>query len=232
MSSQLKELFLFNPETQMVDINKAWLSTIKEFKVLLKRDKGAKGDTQARRKLQAEKEFTFIYHLVDYRSSFADYAEQDRLEQALVNAGFEKNFDYTKDEALLNAVEAYRAIRETAGLLFLQELKQGLHASQRVVRKIRKDLEAKLDVLDTLPPEDLKELGSKNDPIILISDRLDRIIAITQKLPAVLKSIDVLEDSIKKELADEPQLRGGSEKGAIEDGELGTLKVGNPFDAL
>ena len=57
-------LFTLNPATFLVDLDKEWISTIKEFKVILVRDKGAKGDTQARKKLQAQKEFTFHYDTI------------------------------------------------------------------------------------------------------------------------------------------------------------------------
>jgi hypothetical protein len=232
MSELLKELFVLNPETQMVELNKPWLSTIKEFKVLLRRDKG-NSNGKERKKLQAEKEFTFIYHLVDYRSPFADYTESDRLATALENAGYEKNYNFTKDEELLNAVEVYRIMKDTPGLSMLFELKQGLHSSHRVVRKIRQDLNKMLDKLDNYTDEEFeeysKQLGSKTDPILMISDRMDRIIEITEKLPKTLKAIENLEDSIKKELSDDAGLRGGAEKGAREDGGPSVVPS-NPFD--
>jgi hypothetical protein len=229
MSEQLKELFVLNQETMMVDLNKPWISTIKELRVILQRDKGGKGDKQARKKSQAEKEFTFIYHLCDYRSQLAEYSERDRLPAAIDNAGLPKDFDYTKDEELCKAIEVYSLIRETAGLLFLQELKQGLHASRRVARKIRLDLEATLDQAEGLTPEQLKELGGKNDLIVTISDRMDRIIQLAQSLPKTLKAIDELESTIKKELADTPLLRGKSEKGTREDAVGLVTGFSNPF---
>lgn len=234
MSELLKELFVLNPETQLVDINKPWLSTIKEFKVLLKRDKGTVNGNE-RRKLRAEKEFTFIYHLVDYRSSFADFSEEERLASALANSDFDPKFDYQKDEALAAAVEVYKALRDTPGLLMLYELKQGIHSSQRVVKKIRQNLNKLLDELDLMSEEKFDEfsktLGSKNDPILLISDRMDRLMDIAEKLPKTLKSIENLEQEIKKELADEVQIRGKGEKGINEDaGTARTATLGNPMD--
>lgn len=182
MSQELKELFILNERTMLVELNKVWISTIKEFRVILERDKGSKGDAQGRKKIQATREFTFIYHLVDYRSQYADYSEKDRLEAALKNSDLDPKFDYTKDEELNQAVEVYSAFRETSGLLLLQELKQGLHASKRVVRRIRQDLERLLDNTEDMTPDQIKELGGKNDFIVTISERLDRIIAITQQL--------------------------------------------------
>lgn len=228
MSQELKELFILNERTMLVELNKVWISTIKEFRVILERDKGSKGDAQGRKKIQATREFTFIYHLVDYRSQYADYSEKDRLEAALKNSDLDPKFDYTKDEELNQAVEVYSAFRETSGLLLLQELKQGLHASKRVVRRIRQDLERLLDNTEDMTPDQIKELGGKNDFIVTISERLDRIIAITQQLPKTLKAVEELETTIKKELADVPQLRGGSEMGIRENVTVNTL-AHNPF---
>jgi 5-bromo-4-chloroindolyl phosphate hydrolysis protein len=230
MSQPLSELFVLNPETQMVDLNRPWISTIKEFRVLLQRDKGTKGDKAGKKKTQAEKEFTFIYHLVDYRSQFSQYSEKDRLQESLRNAGLDLKFDYTKDEELLQAVEIYRVFKETADLLLLQELRQGLHASSRVVRKIRQNLEELLDQADLLTPEQVKELGGKNDLIITISERMDRIMQITQDLPKTLKAITQLEESIKKDLSDIPQLRGKDEKGFREDAISAVPQLANPFN--
>lgn len=45
----IKELFILNTETFTVEINKIWISTIKEFKKLIIRDKGSEGDSDGRK---------------------------------------------------------------------------------------------------------------------------------------------------------------------------------------
>lgn len=108
----ISELFTIK-EDFTVDLNREWISTIREFKALLVRDKGSKGDTGGRKKLQAQREFTFIYHYCDYRSTFTNYSEKDRRTNALKNAGFKEDFDINKDEELCQAVEVYKALQET-----------------------------------------------------------------------------------------------------------------------
>ena len=212
-------LFTLNPATFLVDLDKEWISTIKEFKVILVRDKGAKGDTQARKKLQAQKEFTFIYHYCDYRSQFWNYSEKDRFAKALKNAELDPKTDISKDAELQAAIEVYMALQETPSLELLTELKDGLHTSKKVVKKIREDLEAKLDAADFDEPE-VSVKNGKNvliDPVEKITLRLKALMDIGNALPKTLETIEELEEKVKKELQDAPVLRGGAKKGTRED---------------
>lgn len=213
------KLFELNPSTRMVDLDKEWISTIKEFRTILKRDKGSPGDVQGRNKQQAMREFTFIYHYCDYRSQFINYSHKDRLKKALKNAELDENLDIKKDEELMQAIEVYKALQETPALKILTELLEGIHVGYKVVNKIRTDLEEKLDSLDVETMVEEK-VGGKTiyvDPLVRIKNRLDSIIDVANQLPKTLKTIEDLSDKIKKELSDAPNLRGAAQKGVRED---------------
>jgi hypothetical protein len=232
----INRLFTFNQATFLVDLDKEWISTIKEFKALILRDKGTKGDTQARKKLQAQKEFTFIYHYCDYRSQLINYPEKERMVKALENAELDPKLDPYSDKELAAAIETYRVFQETPALKMLTELKEGIHLGQKVVKKIRQNLEAKLDDLD-IDEVIVEQQGNKTvtvDPIKQIEARLTTIMELANKLPKTLESIEALEDKVKKELGEAPELRGKAELGtreeapAINSGGTG----GNPFNTL
>ena len=146
MASNIK--FFELDKYRVVDLNKEWISTIKEFKKILTRDKGSKGDVDGRKKLQAIREFTFIYHYCDYASKFGNYSEEDKLSQCISNADLPQDFNYTKDEDLVAAISKYKQIQETPALRILNEAKEGLHSAHRVIRKIRLHLESELANID------------------------------------------------------------------------------------
>lgn len=207
----------------LVEIDKDWISTIKEFKAILVRDKGGKGDTQARKKLQAQKEFTFIFNYCDYRSKFINYSERDKLKAAIKNSELDKDFDLNKDPELLAAVETYKALQTTPSLRLITTLNEGLHTGHRVVQRIIAYLNTKLDEIDendgTLE-EKVKTVNGKAflvDPIKEIEEKLGVIMDISNKLPKTLNSIEELEEKVTKELAQIPNLKGKAIKGDNED---------------
>jgi hypothetical protein len=223
------ELFVLDPATRMVDLNKEWISTIKEFKKILSRDRASKGDMDGRRKLQATKEFTFIYHFCDYASKFGNYSEEDKFKQCVANSELPENFDYKKDEELLTAMAKYKEMQETPALKVLNEAKEGLHSAHRVIRKIRLHLETELASIDLTKPLEEDDEGEdeggnrkkkKADPISKITTALKNLMALTNEVSPALKTLKELEEEVKKELGDKTGLRGDREKGMREDSHI------------
>ncbi len=169
MAASIIRFFELN-KYRVVDLDKEWISTIKEFKKILTRDKGSKGDIDGRKKLQATREFTFIYHYCDYASKFSNYSEDDKLKACQLNADLPDDFDYTKDEDIVAAVKKYRDLQETPALKMLAEAREGLHSAHKVIRKIRYYLEEELANLDfsNIIEEDEEEGKNKKkkvDPV-------------------------------------------------------------------
>lgn len=214
-------LFELSAKTRLAEIDKEWISTIKEFKEILVRDKGSKGDSQGRLKLQATKEFTFLYHYCDYRSKFINYSEKDKLKACLVNAEMPDNYELDKDQVMLNAIEVYKILQETPTLKALNELREVVHTSHRAVRKLRETLENLLENLDVSELQEEEEDGRgrklRIDPVTKITNLLDSVMRIANKLPETQETIDKLEKQVKIEMSDEAGIRGGYEKGVRED---------------
>ncbi len=228
-------LFELSATTRLVDLDKVWISTIKEFKKLITRDKGSEGDADGRRKLQAIREFTFIFHYCDYRSKYINYSEQDKYVECLINAELDKNLDVTKDPDFIAAIIKYKALQEVPALKVLTELKETLHSAHRVVKKLRDNLEtniARMDLVDTSDEdeEDGKK-KSKKSPIAQLTETLTSIMDIATRIPASIKSIEEQEEKVRKELGEENQIRGDAQLGIRENrGSIGSKsKMGSPF---
>ena len=214
------ELFLIDTRTRLVDINKEWISTIKEFKKLITRSKGEIN--------KPTKEFTFIYHYCDYRSKFANYSEDDKLKYCLKNADLDENTGIESDLDLLTAIIKYKALQKAPSLTFLTEIKEGLHTGIKVVKMIRKRLEDQLikEKLDEFEVEMIKGKETRIDPVTKLTNSLTSLMRIGRELPDSLAAINELEEKVKKELGDEAGLRGDKQKGEREDkGSIG-IKTG------
>lgn len=108
----MEELFILG-EDKLVELNKPYISTIKEFKKLILRDKN-------RDKKRAIAEFTFIYHFCNFKSPFRTYADSEKAKACLKNAGIEEDFEYTKDVDLMEAIKIYTSFIETKTLKFIK----------------------------------------------------------------------------------------------------------------
>jgi len=221
------ELFVLDDNTRLVDINKPWVSTIKEFKKLITRDKGTIGDREGRRKLQATREFTFIYHYCDYGSKFTNYEEEDKRAACLSNADLDINLDIQKDEDLLNAIVKYKSLQQSPSLTLLNELKEGIHTAHKVVKKVRVNLESKLASMDFDTFEEGENPRDKVDPITRLTSSLDLLMNLTKRLPETLNAIEALEEKVKKQLSDTNQVRGGAELGIRENAKVIKLEKPN-----
>lgn len=217
------KLFELGPDF-MVRLDKEWISTIKEFKRILQRDKGSKGDIEGKRKAQAQREFTFIYHLCDYESKFWNFSQDDWLYEAARNAELGEDFNYTKDEDIVAAVKRYRELQESPALKLLVEAKEGLHTAHKVIRKIRVSLETKLEAVD-FDELEIEEVGRGenkkqrvNDPVTKLTNNLKALMELTNQVSPALKTIKELEEEVRKELGEKQNLRGGKVKGFTEDG--------------
>lgn len=222
------ELFVLGSD-HMVEINKPWISTIKEFKKILARDRGSLGDAQGRNKLQAIREFTFIYHYCDISSKFVNYSKADMLKECLRNAELPEDLDIEKDPELIAAIIKYKSLQTAPSLELLREQREALHTGVKVVKKIRERLEKEL------LKDDLEELvigEGKNqriiDPVTKLAQWLSELMKMGNEIPRSIKTINELEEDVLKQLADNVVMRGEVEKGIREDGDF-KIANRNPF---
>jgi hypothetical protein len=96
-------------ENNMVSLNKEWISTIPQFRRLLARDKGGSGDGSGKYKKQATREFTYIFHLLDFHSPLENYPKEKRKQLALEFADLKgKQSSVDNDAELQDAIEMYQ----------------------------------------------------------------------------------------------------------------------------
>jgi hypothetical protein len=71
----------------------------------------------------------------------------------------------------------------------------------------------------------------KNDPITIIGNRLEMLFDFATKAPKALDTLEAQEEKVMRELADQPNLRGGAEKGYREDAPKvsNSEAIPNPF---
>lgn len=114
-------------DNKEVLLNKEWINMIPEFKAVLARDKGSKGDYRGEKKLRAIKEFTYIYFYNDFSSPIRDWEDDERQKEALYYAQLELS---DIDDVVLTAQEKYFQMQLEASrpLRTLKALYKGLHA--------------------------------------------------------------------------------------------------------
>lgn len=181
------ELFKLN-EDFLVDINKEWIQLHEAFKKIYLRDKGNNSNHyKGRFKFQAQKEFTYIYLLCDYRSNLVQYSEEEREEQSRKDAGLESS--WKPDKEIKDAIERYRELQQTRPLKLLQAAHK------------------KIDNMIRLLNEEQDEMA--------IEDITNNIKAM-KDIAGLLKTIGELENMTKKELSETGNGRGNVELGENE----------------
>jgi hypothetical protein len=217
------ELFVLDPKTRLVDLNKTWISTIKEFKDILTAKN--KGNIK-----QAERDFTFLFNYCDYKSKFINFSKEERLKEALRNSDLGEDKSYADDIFIQAAIARYNTLQKAPSLKFLEELKEGLHTGIKVIKKIRERLEDQLVELDISKyeleegeGEEGKSKVKKIDPVVKLTNALKSLMVIGREVPQSLDELKELEDKVKAQLADEQVLRGKATKGERED--KGSIQV-------
>jgi hypothetical protein len=177
------ELFKLN-EDFLVDINKEWIQLHEAFKKVYLRDKGNNSNHyKGRFKFQAQKEFTYIYLLCDYRSNLTQYSEEDREKQARIDAGLEPG--WKPDKEIKDAIERYRELQNTRSLKLL-------NACYKTVDQLT-------EFFNNFTTEDVEEAG--------------KVITAISKVGTVLEGLRKQEDQVKKEMSETVSIRGGGELG-------------------
>lgn len=181
--------------------------TIREFRAIIVRDKGTKlvrGDADGREKRFAIKELAYIYWSCDWRSIFLrNYSEEQRHKKIVDR--LELPEDWKPDKIVDDAMTYYIWEQDTASLKALQDTEAGLFSAQRLIGLIRRkmdkrigEIEADEDILETQP-----EMVDK-----LYTD-YQRLIKMSSDLPNQIKAITSMQETVKKEMAEEGKGRKG-----------------------
>lgn len=184
-------------ENNMATLNKPWITLIPEFRRLLARDKGGPGDGSGKYKKQAQREFTFIYLMYDFRSPYENWALDKREQQALADAGIERG-RMMSDGDLWEAITKYKKLLDEASV----SLK-----SYRKHRNAAEDLDNHIEFMD------LNERTATGAKVYSIKEKQEAI----NGMPKVHDTLRKWEQSVKEELSGDMGLRGDAVKGEDED---------------
>ena len=169
-------VFDYDQKTGTVILNSADLALIDEFKTIIKRDKE-----------RADREFTYIYLAIDWKSPYSNYSEQERHEAALKDAHITE--EEWNDPLFRAACRKYRALQE----------------SNRYVRLLKSAELVTDKITDYFNNVDLEERNGSD---------VQKAMENAAKQRETLKMIESL---VKKEITEQSQIRAGATEGFVPD---------------
>lgn len=186
----------YNQKTGRAQLVTADLVLIKEFKDLLSpaRNK-CQEDPSGLDHLRADREFTYIYLAISWKSPYANYSEQERHQAALKDG--EITEEEWEDPTFRAACRKYKALQESNRYVRL------LQAAELVTDRI-------IDYFNNL---NLNETDDQGKPLIKIAD----IQKAMENSAKQIETLNQLEALVKKEITEQTQIRGGAVEGFIPD---------------
>ena len=172
------------------------LVLIKEFKDLLEVERNkCKEDPSGLNHLKADKEFTYIYLAIDWKSPYSGFSNQERHEAALSDS--ELTEEEWNDPTFRAACRKYVSLQDSNRYVRL------LQASQQVTDKI----------IDYFQNIDFDATDEQGKPLVKVAD-IQKAMDQSVKQIESLKQIEAL---VKKELTEQSQIRGGAVEGFMPD---------------
>ncbi len=184
--------FIYDETNNVLRIDDSSIFLVKEFKALLdpKRNK-CKEDKSGNDRLLAFKEFTYIYLMLDFKSPYYKYLEQEKHEAALLDSGLIE--EDLKNPEFIDAYNKYQEILDSDPILSL------IKTAYRTLYKTQV-------FLDSIDFTEIDEMGK---PLYKPKDVMLDISTIG-KMRISLKE---LEEQYKNELSADSDVRGGVELG-------------------
>jgi len=192
---------LFKEENFQVIIDPE-IRIIPEFKKLITRDKD-------RQKRTAFAELAYVYFMLDYKSPYGLYPEHERSKRVRVEVALPE--EWKPDKAVVAALRKYDKMQETPALKTLIAVKDSLITSSNVISALRDRIERSL-IEDESDDPDAEPLDLSK----LMGD-VERLIKLSDLLPKSIKSMQNLEQEVKKEQSNERKIKGGGSTSLFED---------------
>ena len=186
----------YNQKTGRAQLVTADLVLIDEFKKLLEpsRNKCDK-DPSGLEHIRADREFTYIYLAIDWKSPYADYSNQEKHEAAL------KDAHITEEE--WNNPEFRAACRKYVSIQDSNRYVRLLQAAQEVTDKI----------IDYFHNVDLQEQDEQGKYLVKVKD----VQAAMKEAADQIETLKQIESLVKKEVMEQSQIRGGAVEGFMPD---------------
>ena len=178
-------VFDYDQKTGTVILNSADLALIDEFKTIIKRDKE-----------RADREFTYIYLAIDWKSPYSNYSEQERHEAALKDAHITE--EEWNDPLFRAACRKYRALQESNRYVRL------LQSAELVTDKI-------IDYFNNL------NLEERNEDTGKYINKVSDIQKAMENAAKQIETLKMIESLVKKEITEQSQIRAGATEGFVPD---------------
>ena len=192
----MKELFMFNSNDNVAEVNEPDVLLIREFAELWKPERNkCKDDPTGKLRKRAFRELTYIYLMLNWKSPYSDYTEQERHQECLKDASLTE--EEWADPTFRAACRKYKDIQNSSRSLKL------IKAAQGIVDKIT-------DYFDTIDLTERDEVTGK--PIYKTKDVMEEM----RNVSKVVEELKTLEYMYKKEQEAESDVRGGAEVGFMD----------------
>jgi len=139
-------------------------------------------------KSKAINELSFIYFMADYRSDFAYIVDEDIREKEILQ-NLAFSKGYKVHKRVYEAIEFYKEHSQTVSSRLLSTARLAVHKIEEFIKTA--------DITDI---------------------NLPKIFSSAKQLPELSKTIDTLEEQIKKQQENKSNARGSISKGELEDG--------------
>ena len=178
-------VFDYDQRTGTVILNSADLALIDEFRTIIKRDKE-----------RADREFTYIYLAIDWKSPYSNYSEQERHEAALKDAHITE--EEWNDSSFRAACRKYRALQE----------------SNRYVRLLKSAELVTDKIIDYFNNVDLEERDEQSGKYV---NKVSDIQKAMENAAKQIENLKMIESLVKKEIVEQSQIRAGATEGFVPD---------------
>lgn len=178
-------VFDYDQKTGTVILNSADLALIDEFKTLIKRNKE-----------RADREFTYIYLAIDWKSPYSNYSEQERHQAALQDAHITE--EEWNDPSFRAACRKYRALQE----------------SNRYVRLLKSAELVTDKITDYFNNVDLEERNEQTGKYV---NKVPDIQKAMENAAKQIETLKMIESLVKKEITEQSQIRAGATEGFVPD---------------
>ena len=173
------------------------LVLIDEFKKLLEPGRNkCKEDPSGLEHLRADREFTYIYLAIDWKSPYANYSNQEKHEAAL------KDAEITEEE--WENPEFRAACRKYVALQDSNRYVRLLQSCQQVTDKI-------IDYFNNIDIEERDEQTGK------YVNKVSDIQKAMENASKQVETLKMIESLVKKEIAEQSQIRAGATEGFVPD---------------
>lgn len=187
----------YNQNTGRAQLKTADLLLIKEFKDLLEPKRNqCKEDKSGLNHLRADKEFTYIYLAICWKSPYSNYSNMEKHEAAL------KDSELTEEE--WNDPTFRAACRKY----------QSLQDSNRYVRLLQSSEEVTDKIIDYFNNINLEE---RNETTGAYVNKISDIQKAMENAAKQIETLKLIESLVKKEMTEQSQIRGGAVEGFMPD---------------